>query len=246
MGRLFTVDETRKGAQPVTLLTNAYWKRQFATDRAIVGKAIDLNGQQVTVVGVLPARFNFGAVFAPGTKVDLFMPLILDDGRNWGNIVTFLGRLKPGVSLGQAQAEAKMVSANLYFSVKYPQTLGNYKNSIVPVPLKEYVSGRLHRSLIVLWSAVGMILLIACVNLSNLLLARAAARSKEFAMRAALGASRGRIVRQLLTESLVLSGAGAMLGLGLAFLMVTWLAREASIAMPLLNNPRIDGAALVS
>ncbi len=95
-----------------------------------------------------------------------------------------------------------------------------------------------------LWSAVGVILLIACVNLSNLMLARAAARSKEFAMRGALGASRGRIVRQLLTESVVLSGAGALLGLGLAFILVTWLAHQGAIALPLLSTLHIDGASL--
>ena len=100
--------------------------------------------------------------------------------------------------------------------MKYPQTLGRYKGDLIPVPLKDYVTGKLRRSLIALWCAVGAILLIAGVNLSNLLLARAAARAKEFAVRGALGASRGRIVRQLLMESLVLSGAGAVLGLGLA------------------------------
>ena len=112
------------------------------------------------------------------------------------------------------------------------------------MPLKDYVSGRLRRSLVVLWSAVGLILLIACVNLSNLLLARAAARSKEFAMRGALGASRGRIVRQLLTESLVLSGAGAVVGLALASLLVSWLAHQGAIALPLLSTLHIDGASL--
>ncbi|MGB6744575.1 MAG: FtsX-like permease family protein, partial [Terracidiphilus sp.] len=111
-------------------------------------------------------------------------------------------------------------------------------------PLKSYVSGKLRRSLVVLWSAVGAILLIACVNLSNLLLARAAARSKEFAMRSALGASRGRIVRQLLTESLVLSGAGALFGLGLADVLIFWLAHQGAIALPLLNSVHIDGSAL--
>ena len=102
--------------------------------------------------------------------------------------------------------------------------------------LKEYVSGSLRRSLIVLWCAVGLIMLIVCVNLSNLLLARAAARGKEFAMRSALGAGRGRLVRQLLTESLVLSGVGAVLGLGIAFAVVTWLAHQGSIALPLLKQ----------
>jgi predicted permease len=127
---------------------------------------------------------------------------------------------------------------------KVAQTCGNYKAAVVPVPLKDYVSGRLRSSLIVLWCAVGVILLIACVNLSNLLLARAAARSKEFAMRSALGASRGRIVRQLLTESLVLSTGGAALGLALALVLVRWLAHQGSVALPLLSTLQIDGAAL--
>ena len=108
------------------------------------------------------------------------------------------------------------------------------------MPLKDYVTGKLRRSLIALWCAVGAILLIACVNLSNLLLARAAARAKEFAVRGALGASRGRIVRQLLMESLVLSGAGAALGLGLALALISWLAHQGSLALPLLSTVRID------
>ena len=112
------------------------------------------------------------------------------------------------------------------------------------MPLKDYVTGKLRRSLIALWCAVGAILLIAGVNLSNLLLARAAARAKEFALRGALGASRGRIVRQLLMESLVLSGAGALLGLALARMLLAWLAHQGSLALPLLSTLRIDGEAL--
>jgi predicted permease len=110
--------------------------------------------------------------------------------------------------------------------------------------VKEYISGKLRRSLIVLWCAVGLILLIVCVNPSNLLLARAAARSKEFAMRGALGARRGRLVRQLMTESLVLSGVGALLGLGLAYAVTLYLAHQGSIALPLLSSVRVDGTAL--
>jgi predicted permease len=128
---------------------------------------------------------------------------------------------------------------------RYPNGCGkDYVGAVVPVPLKDYISGKLRRSLVVLWSAVGAILLIACVNLSNLLLARASARSKEFAMRGALGATRIRIVRQLLTESLILSSAGAVLGLALAFGVVRWLAHQGSVALPLLGLLRIDGAAL--
>src|SRR6202165_2478082 len=242
MGRLFTPDEAR-GTMPVALLTNAYWRRQFAADPAIVGKAIELNGTShdtgpVTVVGVLPASFDFGAVFSPGAKVDLFIPLNLDTERNWGNITTLLGRLKPGVTLAHALDDAKRVAPNIYQSVRFPETLGQYKGALIPVPLKDYVTGKLRRSLIALWCAVGAILLIAGVNLSNLLLARAAARSKEFAVRAAFGASRGRIVRQLLMESLVLSSAGAAFGLGLAVILIAWLAHQGSVALPRLITLR--------
>ncbi len=216
MGRLYTADESRGGPHAVALLTNAYWRRQFNADPAIVGKAIELNGMPTTIVGVLPDSFDFGAVFSPGAKVDLFTPLDLNLERNWGNIVTFLGRLKPGVTVAQALDDANRVAPNLYQRVTVPQTLGQYKGDLIPVPLKDYVTGKLRRSLIALWCAVGVILLIAGVNLSNLLLARAVARGKEFAVRGALGATRGRIVRQLLMESLVLSsgGSGARTGAG--------------------------------
>ncbi len=244
MGRLYTPDEARGGPHAVALLTNAYWQRQFNADPAIVGKAIELNGTPTTIVGVLPDSFDFGAVFSPGAKVDLFTPLDLNLERNWGNIVTFLGRLKPGVTVAQALDDANRVAPNIYFNVKFPQTLGRYKGDLVPVPLKDYVTGKLSRSLIALWCAVGVILLIAGVNLSNLLLARAVARAKEFAVRGALGATRGRIVRQLLMESLVLSSAGAALGLGLALALIAWLEHQGSVALPLLSSLRIDGQAL--
>jgi predicted permease len=245
MGRTFAPDDARNGAAPVVLLTNAWWKRQFAADPAIVGKAFDMNGRQTTVIGVLPATFDFGAVFAPGTKVDAITPLNLyGPPRDWGNIITLLGRLKPGVTLAQATQDAKLAAPHMCWNNKNPDTCGQYTDAVVPVPLKDYVSGKLRRSLVVLWSAVGAILLIACVNLSNLLLARAASRSKEFAMRGALGASRGRIVRQLLTESLILSGTGAVFGLALAAVLVVWLAHQGAIALPLLSTLRIDAAAL--
>jgi predicted permease len=132
---------------------------------------------------------------------------------------------------------------------KQPKSCGDYaehngQGGVVPVALKDYISGKLRRSLVVLWSAVGGVLLIACVNLSNLLLARAAARTKEFGMRTALGASRFRIVRQLLTESLVLSSAGAIFGLALAAALIAWLRHQQALALPLLSLLHIDGAAL--
>jgi predicted permease len=173
----------------------------------------------------------------------MYTPVILDDQRNNGNIMALVGRLRPRISLAQAQAEADLICPGLYYQLSHPDYGKGYDARLVD--LKDYVSGKLRRSLIVLWCAVGVILLIVCVNLSNLLLARGAARSKEFAMRTALGAGRGRLVRQLLTESLVLSAMGAALGLGIAFSITAYLAHQGSIALPLLSSVRIDGAALV-
>ncbi len=242
LGRLFLPGESVRNGRPVALLSYAFWKRQYGANPAIVGQTIDLNSTQVTVIGVLPDTFDFGSIFAPGSKVDLYYPVIMDDIRDEGNTMALFGRLKPGVSLPQAQAEADLIFPSLLFSVKHPEYGAGYTGRLLG--LKDYVSGKLRQSLIVLWCAVGMILLIVCVNLSNLLLARGAARSKEFAMRTALGAGRGRLVRQLLTESLVLSGMGAILGLAIAFAIVTYLAHQESIALPLLSSVRVDEATL--
>ena len=242
LGRLFTPEESVHSARPVTLLSYAFWQRQMGGDRNIVGKAISFNNTPVTVVGVLPESFDFGSVFSPGTRVDVFTPYIMDDFRGDGNDLALIGRLKPGVTLAAAQAEADQIFPQLFFEVKHPEYGKGYSGQLTV--LKDYVSGKLRRSLIVLWCAVGVILLIVCVNLSNLLLARAAARSKEFAMRSALGAARGRLVRQLLTESLVLSAAGALLGLCIAYATTAYLAHQGSIALPLLSSVRVDGMAL--
>jgi predicted permease len=246
MGRLFTPADALDGAPPVIVLSDAWWRRQFNADPQIIGKAFDINGRQTTVIGVLPPTFDFGAVFSPGAKVDAITPLDLyGPPREWGNIITLIGRMKPGVTLTAARGDAQAAAPHLCWSNRFPQSCGAYvKPGLLPVGLKDYVTGRLRRSLIVLWCAVGLILLIACVNLSNLLLARATSRSKEFAMRAALGAGRGRIVGQLLTESLILSGIGAWLGLALASLLIFWLAHQGAIALPLLGAMRVDGAAL--
>jgi len=241
-GRLFRPEEFVKHAQPVALLNYPFWKRQFGGDRSIVGQTINLSNASVTVIGVLPNTFDFGSVFSPGARVDLFAPYIMDDFRDDGNDLALVGRLKPGVSLAAAQREADEIFPRLLFEHKHPEFKPGYTGQLTI--LKEYVSGKLRRSLIVLWCAVGLTLLIVCVNLSNLLLARAAARSKEFAMRRALGASRGRLARQLLTESLILAAAGALLGLGLAYFILSYLAHHGSLAVPLLAMVRLDWTVL--
>lgn len=242
MGRLFRPEEFVKHAQPVVLLSYPFWKRQMGGDRNIVGRTINLSNTSATVIGVLPEMWDFGSVFSPGAKVDLFVPYIMDDFRDDGNDLALIGRLKPGITLGAAQREADEIFPQLLFEHKHPEFKPGYTAQLTI--LKDYVSGKLRRSLIVLWCAVGLILLIVCVNLSNLLLARAAAHSKEFAMRSALGANRGRLVRQLLTESLVLSGGGAMLGLAIAYAVTAYLAHQGSIALPLLSSVHVDGRAL--
>ena len=240
LGRLFVKDECQRGGRPAVLLSDAFWRRQFAGDPAIVGQAITLSKQSVTVTGVLPPTFDFGSVFSPGQRIDVYVPAIMDVLRDWGNTLALVGRLKKGVSVAQAQAEADVLFPE--FKAAHPEWWGDYMSTITG--LKDFVTGKLRRSLILLWCAVGLILLIVCVNVSNLLLARTIARSKEFAMRTALGAGRGRLFRQLLTESLVVATTGAVLGLGLAFGLTLYLAHQGSIALPLLSSVRVDGAAL--
>ncbi|MGH9826786.1 MAG: ABC transporter permease, partial [Blastocatellia bacterium] len=240
LGRFFTPDESKKSGPHAVILGHAFWERQFGGDPAIVGQSIRLGDTDATVVGVLPNTFDFGSVFSPGVRMDVYIPAYLDDLRNWGNTLALVGRLKPGVTVPQAQAEADTLLPQL--RAEHPEWFMAYPTSITG--LKEHVSGKLHRALIVLWSAVGLILLIVCVNLSNLLIGRAAARSKEFAMRSALGAGRARIIRQLLTESLALSASGALLGLVLAFAITFYISHQGSIALPLLSSVHLDARAL--
>jgi predicted permease len=240
IGRNFTAEECVKGGRPAAMLSYFYWKTQFNSDPTIVGRTIPINGSPVTVVGILPASFDFGAVFAPGMKVDLFVPAVMDFWRTWGNTLAIVGRLNPGVTVAQAQDEADRLFPLL--KSMHKNWYEDYASDLTT--LKDHVGGKLRRSLVVLWCAVGLILLIVCVNLSNLQLSRAATRSKEFAMRRALGASRGRLIRQLLTESLLLSAGGAVLGLALAYAVVFYLAHQGSITLPLLTTIHVDSAAL--
>lgn len=246
LGRLFTPEECRKGGRAAALLSYPFWQRQFGGDPAIVGRTIAINAAPaditgpVTVIGVLPASFDFGSVFSPGMQVDFFVPAYLDFWRTWGNTLAVLGRLKPGVSLARAQAESDLLFPQL--RAAHRDWYEDYKSTLFS--LQDRVSGKLRRSLFVLWCAVGLILLIVCINVSNLLLARALSRGKEFAMRTALGAGRSRLIRQLLTESLLLSGTGAVLGVVFAWAVTAYLARQSQMTLPLLSTVRVDGAAL--
>jgi len=242
LGRLFTPEESRRGGRPTALLAYPFWQRQFAGDPQIVGRVIDVSGRPVTVIGVLPEQFDFGSVFSPGTSADAFIPIIPDEMRDWGNTLSLLGRLAPGVTVLRAGSDARSIAPELPFNVRHPGSNTHYTATVVG--LKEHVSGQLRRALVVLWSAVGFTLLIVCVNLANLLIGRTGARSKELAMRAALGAGRGRLTRQLLTESALLSAAGAALGLSIAYAVIAYIAHRGTVTLPLLNTVRLDGAAL--
>jgi predicted permease len=222
------------------MLSDSLWRRRFGADPNIVGKALKFDGGPVTVVGVLPASFDFGTIFAPGTKVDMYEPFPLTPETNrWGNTLAIVGRLKPEASLGTAQAEAAILGPQLQ---RENPKMNEFDPKLSMLPA--HVSGRLRPALLVLASAVGVVMLIVCANLSNLLLARSAARQKEIAIRVALGAERLHLLRQILTESVLLSCSGAVLGVGLAFAGARVLAQLSAMKIPLLTGVHVDGAAL--
>jgi predicted permease len=223
------------------VLSHNFWRRRFASDPNVVGLKLMLNNQPVTVVGVLPASFDFASVFAPGTSIDAFIPWPLNDkNKPQGNTMPIVGRLKPGATVRGAQAELTMLGKQL--ESRHPE-----RNYIAPllVPLAQRVSGGVRPALFVLACAVGVVMLIVCANLSNLQLARFNTRQKEMAMRAALGAGRSRLLRQMLTESVALSCCGAVLGLVLAVAGTHELAHLHAFNLPLLASVRIDGSALL-
>ena len=242
IGRSFTTEECRGrySAPPALLLSYNFWRRRFASDPGIVGRKLELNNQPVMVVGVLPSSFDFASVFAPGTPVDIFIPWPLTDKtKPKGNTLTIVGRLRPGATVRGAQAELTMLGKQL--ESHHPE-----RNGLAPrlVPLAQRVSGGVRPALFVLACAVGVVMLIVCANLSNLQLARVAARQKEMATRAALGAGRFRLLRQMFTESVTLSCCGAALGLVLAVAGTRELAHLNAFNLPLLETIRIDGSTL--
>ncbi|MFY9571107.1 MAG: ABC transporter permease [Blastocatellia bacterium] len=220
-GRVISADEDQPGRNRVVVLTDNLWKRRFGADPNLVGNTIRLNGENYSVIGIMPPGFQFGREF--GQAVDLYSPIAftpqqLDPGR-WRNEFLFvLARLKPNVTLDQAQAEMDTIAANVrqqYFGggdANDPSSWGLLLRS-----WRENVVGEIRPALLVLLAAVAFVLLIACANVANLLLARAALRNKEIAIRSALGAGRWRVIRQLLTESVLLAIVGGVLGLALAY-----------------------------
>ena len=240
LGRNFTIDECKDNAPLSIILTHGLWQRRFGADRNVVGKQLTLNNGPATVIGVLPETFDFSAVFVPGSRVDMIVPFPLTQTTDrYGNTLAVIGRMKPGVTIQQAQAEIEVINENLRRAEPQRWTFGARITG-----LRDHLTGRFRRGLLVLLCAVGGVLLIACTNLSNLLLARGAGRRKEVAIRSALGASRARLVRQMLTESLILSACGALAGVGIAWLAVRYVASMQTISMPLLRTVTIDSTAL--
>lgn len=240
IGRQFTAEECKWNGPKVAMLSDGLWRRKFAADPNIAGRALAFDGGPVTVVGVLPASFDFGTIFTPGSKVDMYEPFPLSAETNrWGNTIAIVGRLKPGASVGTAQAEATILGKQLQEQHK---DMNDFEPKLSK--LEDHVSGRLRPALLVLACAVGVVMLIVCANLSNLLLARGATRQKEIAIRTALGAGKWRLIGQMLTESVVLSCCGAAVGLLLAFAGTRVLTHLTAVSIPLLENVRMDGSVL--
>ncbi len=232
-GRVFLPEEEQAGREQVALISQGLWHRHFAADPDVVGKVMMLDGRNFTIVGVMPEGFQFpggtGSLlnFAPPPPAELWVPLTLsadDLNQRSAHFLNVIARLKPGIGVTEAGTEMDDIQRRLV--EQYPtHFVGSH---VKIVPLSEQASGSVRRSLLVLWGTVGFVLLIACANVANLLLARAASRRKEMAVRAALGASRLRVIRQLLTESLLLSMAGGIGGI----LLAMWSVQALSAIIP--------------
>jgi putative ABC transport system permease protein len=239
-GRTFLPEEDRAGSAPVVLLTYGLWQRRFGGSKEIIGKPITLDSRPYTVVGVLPPGFQ---LLQPADAFVPFVPwaVTLPDDRNWHPGIIAIARLKPGVSREQARVE--MVGITKRLEQQYPDY--NTGTSADVVGLQEQLVQNVRPALILLLGAVSLVLLIACVNVANLLLARAASRGREVAIRTAMGAGRARVVRQLLTESVLLSLGGGLLGIFLAWASLGPLLKISAGSVPQVVPIELDRSVLV-
>ncbi|HYL18484.1 MAG TPA: ABC transporter permease, partial [Burkholderiales bacterium] len=237
LGRSFTKEEDTPAGPPVAIISTNLWQRRFGGDAQILGKTINVAGFAHTVVGVLPSDFTF-----PFAEVDVWLPQPARDVNQSSPLLRAFGRLAPGVSLEQANAEVRVIDKQ--YSAIHPGML-DFRSGLDRVePLKERLVANVRNILWVLFGAVSFVLLIACSNVAGLLLARAASRSREFAVRAALGAARSRLVGQLLMESVLLALAAGIVGMLLARWMLTGIAHLALLDLPRLNEIHLDIAVL--
>lgn len=242
IGRTFQPGEDTPGAPRVTVLTYALWQGRFGGDPGVIGRTLTINGQNYVVIGVLPATFQFAM-----RPADLWLPYQPTQNqltRRFMHGTNLIGRLKSGVTVAQAQSELSVIASRIEQQYSDSHT----GTGIKIVPMHEQVVGSVRPILLVLLAAVGFVLLIACANVASLLLTRSLARQKEVAIRSALGASRRRVVRQLLTESLLLSLVGSAAGLLIAYVgvkgLVATLPQNQLNAMPFLKTLQIDGGIL--
>ena len=226
LGRSFAPGEDTEGNDRVALLGYSLWRRRFAADPLVIGRAITLNSITFTIIGVMPQSFRFPQ------EAEIWKPMGLTrDEFNGGHFLWAIGRLKPGVTRDQAQTEMDVIMPRL----QQPQVW-----SVNVFPLLDYYVGEVRTALLVLLGAASFVLLIACANVANLLLARGSVRQKEISLRASLGAGRGRIIQQLLTESMLLSAAGGMIGLLLAYGSIGAFKKFSPASIPRLNQVTMD------